>query len=187
MTEKEIVAGLQAEPNEEEERRLLEQLFDLLYPWVSQLCSLELVSVGGAEDCAQESLMEIARGLRSFRGDSSFKTWAYTVTKRRIYKFRSKRKRESEGQSQTYGVDEVLSDDSESLEETILKRERKKRLLDAIARLPEMQRHSVTLYYLEDKSLAMISEIIGAKEGTIKSHLSRARKTLRKVLGEEPE
>ena len=42
-----------------------------------------------------------------------------------------------------------------------------------------MPRTLVTLYHLEELSIGEIATITGMNEGTIKSHLSRARLTLR--------
>ena len=43
----------------------------------------------------------------------------------------------------------------------------------------------IHLYYYEDLSVAEIARIIGKSEGTVKSHLFRARNLLRERLREE--
>lgn len=58
-------------------------------------------------------------------------------------------------------------------------------LLWALVRsLPEQQRWAVALHYVEDRSVADVAEILGIAEGTVKTHLSRARATLARNLGE---
>lgn len=47
-----------------------------------------------------------------------------------------------------------------------------------VRKLPQKQAHSVALYYGCDLTLADVSAALGASEGTVKSHLHRARATL---------
>jgi DNA-directed RNA polymerase specialized sigma24 family protein len=58
-------------------------------------------------------------------------------------------------------------------------------VLDAVRRLPGMQRAAVTLFYFEDRSVAEIADLLGCAEPTARVHLHRARKRLAELLGEE--
>lgn len=58
-------------------------------------------------------------------------------------------------------------------------------VLDAVRRLPAMQRAAVTLFYYEDRSVAEIADLLGCAEPTARVHLHRARKRLAELLGEE--
>jgi RNA polymerase sigma factor (sigma-70 family) len=53
----------------------------------------------------------------------------------------------------------------------------------ALATLSDRQRSAVVLHYLADKPVAEIAEILGTTNGTVKVHLSRARRRLRDELG----
>ncbi|MDO8363535.1 MAG: sigma-70 family RNA polymerase sigma factor [Actinomycetota bacterium] len=53
----------------------------------------------------------------------------------------------------------------------------------AVRALPERQRAAVTLYYLDDQSVATVAAVLGVPEGTVKTSLFRARATLATVLG----
>ena len=55
-------------------------------------------------------------------------------------------------------------------------------LVEAIQELPANQRASVHLFYYEGYSTEEIASILGQRPGTIRSHLSRARETLRQKL-----
>jgi RNA polymerase sigma-70 factor (ECF subfamily) len=52
-----------------------------------------------------------------------------------------------------------------------------------VRRLPERQAQSVSLHYLEDRSVAEIAEVLGCAEGTVKVHLHRGRLALARALG----
>jgi RNA polymerase sigma-70 factor (ECF subfamily) len=58
-------------------------------------------------------------------------------------------------------------------------------VLDAVRRLPGMQRAAVTLFYFEDRTIAEIADLLGCAEPTARVHLHRARKRLAELLGEE--
>ena len=48
----------------------------------------------------------------------------------------------------------------------------------AIRALPDKQAQAIALTYVEDLPPARVAEILGCREGTVKSHLNRARQTL---------
>ena len=58
---------------------------------------------------------------------------------------------------------------------------------EAVFALPANQRAAVHLFYYEGYSTGEIAKILGQRPGTVRSHLSRARETLRRVLKGEVE
>ena len=58
-------------------------------------------------------------------------------------------------------------------------------VLAAVSQLPARQRMAVALYYLEDLAEEQVADALGCSIGTVKSQLSKARRTLGKVLSEE--
>lgn len=61
------------------------------------------------------------------------------------------------------------------------------RLWRLVRELPDQQRWAVALHYVEDRSVAEVAEVLGCSEGTVKTHLSRARATLARRLGDARE
>ena len=58
-------------------------------------------------------------------------------------------------------------------------------LLDAVKELPEAMRESIYLFYWEGYSTYQIAVLLGRRENTVRSDLSRARKRLKAILKEE--
>lgn len=52
----------------------------------------------------------------------------------------------------------------------------------AVLRLPDKMKVTVLLYYMEERSVEEIAEILRIPKGTVKSRLHQARKILRKEL-----
>lgn len=55
-------------------------------------------------------------------------------------------------------------------------------LLETVRTLPEKDRDAVYLYYYEEYSTAEIAKILGEREGTTRSRLSRARQKLKALM-----
>jgi RNA polymerase sigma factor (sigma-70 family) len=57
-------------------------------------------------------------------------------------------------------------------------------LTEILRSLPKNQRTAATLYYLIDLSVEDVAAVMGISEGTVNSHLHRARGALRKLVEE---
>lgn len=157
--------------------RLVERYGDLVYE-----CVLRIVrSPEVAEEVAQDAFVKAWRALPDFRGDSRFSTWLYTIaTRRALDVVRSQRRR---GEHETLVEPERLD---ATIDETPGPAGAEKRRLERVlADLDPLRRAVVTLYYLRDLSVAEISQSLDLPEGTVKTHLHRARKELRRAWDRE--
>jgi RNA polymerase sigma-70 factor (ECF subfamily) len=57
-------------------------------------------------------------------------------------------------------------------------------VVEAIRALPSRQQEAVALHYLLDMTVAETATAMGVDEGTVKTHLSRAREALARALAE---
>jgi len=55
----------------------------------------------------------------------------------------------------------------------------------AVRSLPRRQAQAVSLYYLEDRSIAEVAEILDMAQGTVKKHLHDGRRSLARLLKSE--
>lgn len=138
-----------------------------------------LRSAPDAEEVAQDAFVRAWRALPDFRGDAAFGSWLYRIVWRRAVDraavLRTRRTRETELSSAEHVAAAEAADRGVEADA-----ERWARLLDG---LTEPQRAVVTLYYYEDRSVKGIAEALNLPEGTVKTHLSRARAALRKARG----
>jgi RNA polymerase sigma factor (sigma-70 family) len=135
-----------------------------------------------ARDLCQETFLRVHRQLHQFRFECALSSWigriAYSIALRHLQRRRAA--------PLTYlddeGEGEALADDSFDLEAASGNEQLSARLREGVDALPPIPRTLVTLYHLQELPIAEIATITGMNEGTIKSHLSRARGSLRDWL-----
>ena len=142
--------------------------------------------VGEAEDVAQETFLRAYRSLARFRGESSFKTWLYTIatnTARSTLDRRSRRERVSrqslDDERLGLAADQV-PDGLSDAESTLVRRQA---IDQALAMLSDEFRVAVVLRDVEGLDYKEIARVTGAPVGTVESRIFRARQRLRMLLG----
>jgi len=127
---------------------------------------------GDVEDVVQEVFLAALRRHRTFRGQSSLKTWLIAIAIRRC---RSQRRR--------FWKSWLLPQREESpADESIQRDEVAEQVRIAVRKLGTKEREVVVLYYLEELSVAEVAKILGISEGAIDVRLHRARKKLKEML-----
>ena len=169
------------------QQRLADRLFDRVNATVSYLA-------GGdpdADDLVQLSLVEILRSAGSFRAEGNLKSWADRITVRTCMRFLKKRRwsRETLHTSQDAAVMESeiaigggLADGSESLEQQADRRQIHGRLAGQLQKLKPEWRVVVLLRWVHGYSIEEIAELTGARPNTVRGHLRRGKRQLRKLI-----
>ncbi|XHR96175.1 RNA polymerase sigma factor [Mucilaginibacter sp. UC70_90] len=132
------------------------------------------------EDLCQEIFMQVYDGLRRFDFRSRLSTWIARIAYLRAVNY-VKRHRQGHELPLPEKLSElsVLEDDPE---QALLQKELSAYIGLLIGRLPLPYQTAINLYYLQEFSLAEISQITGLREGTLKSHLSRACALLKEKI-----
>lgn len=86
----------------------LESLLRRYQGKIARWCLHALVDRDDAADCAQETLIRIARGMDRFRDESRFSTWAYVIARKTCATALARRQRSRDR--------ETLSDDLEQID-----------------------------------------------------------------------
>jgi RNA polymerase sigma-70 factor (ECF subfamily) len=163
-----------------ETERFLSQIFRFL------LASTRDVDL--AETLTQECFLKAHRNWRSFRGESSRKTWLVRIAINLLKDHWRNRRMQFWRTVRTNSVDldvasEWLSSGERSVEQQLLARERLRQVWAAVEGLSERQRTVLLLRYVEEQELSEIVAATGLNVGTVKAHLSRAVARVRSELG----
>lgn len=165
---------------------------ELVVRYREQVYRLCLRMSGNAEDAAdltQEAFVKVWKNLDSFQFDAAFSTWLYRLTSNCCLDFlRSRKRRPTVSLTmETEEEDEQtieLPDDRPTPEEAAILKEERENLRLAMQTIDPEQRQILTLRVVNDLSYTDIAQVLGIREGTVKSRLSRARESLRKKLTE---
>lgn len=134
-----------------------------------------------AEDIVQEAFVRVLRNLDRFDPRFRFSTWLFTIARRLYVNAIQKHKpaydtdtvnlRAGQG-AQPHGI----SARHETMDNV-------RELLDtALEELNEQQREIVLLFHQQHWQITEIAEHLDMPEGTVKSHLHRARKRMRAAI-----
>jgi RNA polymerase sigma-70 factor (ECF subfamily) len=132
-----------------------------------------------AEDLAQEVFVKLWQALPRYDGRAKLSTWIYAITRNAaISAMRARRPVLSMS-------DPAVQEAVEGLAAPVRPEAGDRALRRSIEALPERQRQAVTLYYLDERPVEEVAEMMGLPANTVKTHLHRARARLAAVLAAE--
>ena len=135
-----------------------------------------LGNLDDAHDAVQEAWIEIIRGLPGLRDDRAFAAWAYRIVTRRAARTISARVRDRRE------IDHAARPEDVSVPESGSMAADAHAVRQAIKALPPPQAAAISLFYLEDMSIAEVAIALDVPPGTIKTRLMHARAKLNKAL-----
>lgn len=137
------------------------------------------VSEEDAWDALQEVWYKVLRHFAGVRDPKALPHWLYTVARNTALS-RLRGERQAEPLDETV-IEEPVED---GLAE-VINRADAIDLRGALEKLGASHREAVTLFFLEEFSVAEIAEITGAPPGTVKSRLYHAKRELKRLLNSE--
>ena len=145
-----------------------------------------------AADLTQEVFVKVFRGMSSFHGESSLRTWIYRIALReasnqRRWWMRHKQQEvaidEEENERGTaVRLSDRLVDPGESPYDAAVREENRARVEAALQQVPEPFRTTLILRDIEGFVYEEVAEIQGVNLGTVKSRLVRGRAHLKALL-----
>ena len=147
-------------------------LYSLLYRMVS--------NHEDASDLLQKTMVQAFTGLGSFERRSSFKTWLYQIAinlAKNVYRDRSK--------VEHVPIDDVVIGRDPRTLDTLIQKENRLLLRQALEGLPEKQRMTVMLRVQESQKFEEIAEIMQCSLGTAKANYHHGVKKLKTIMGEK--
>jgi len=130
------------------------------------------------DELVQDTFVRAFGSLDGFRGESSFRTWLFTIERRLLMDRRRSEKRrpqsmeiaEEDAATEYDALDDMLADEAHT------------RVRDAIERLTPTQREVFVLRVTEGLSYKEIAEIAGTTEGAARVHYHNAMRAVKEFL-----
>ena len=140
----------------------VDEVIDKYSNMVYRLALAQMKNKQDAEDVFQEVFIRYISKLRTFESEEHRKAWLIRVTINRSRSLWAAWFRKTEPLDDSLVAETSVEDD----------------LSEYLALLPQKYRPVIHLFYYEDLSIKQISEILDAKESTVRTWLTRARSIL---------
>lgn len=140
-----------------------------------------------AQDITQEAFVEIINTLGKLSEPAAFVTWMKQITYHQCTRYFKKKKdilidEDEDGHT----VFDTLKEENIDFipDEALDKQDFKATVLSMLDGLSEEQRSATLLFYFDELSVKEIAKIQNVSEGTVKSRLNYARKTIKSAVNE---
>lgn len=164
------------------DRQALEALFDRHFDGVYRLALGILRDEDRAADAAQDTFVKAMGGLGAFRGDAPFRTWLFSIARNEARDAARRRDREVQGGEEWL---RTAPSRGPSPLEALEDGRRARKLREAVDRLPEKQRMTVSLRVYEGLPYREIAGIIGSSEGAARVNYYHGIQRLKEWLDDE--
>lgn len=135
-------------------------------------------AIAEVEELVQDTFVRAFGSLDGFRGDSSFRTWLFTIERRLLMdRRRSERRKpasveiaEAHSATEFHPLDELVANEAE------------RQVAEAVGRLTPTQREVFMLRVTEGLSYREIAEAVGSTEGAARVHYHNAMRAIKEYL-----
>jgi RNA polymerase sigma-70 factor (ECF subfamily) len=179
--EKELVKRARRDPE------VFGRLYDQYYPQIFNYVLRRVANIEIAQDITSEAFFKALKNLRQFHWRNvPFSSWLYRIATNQITDYFRK------GKQEMFSLEEIsdsITPSNPSIESEVLEAGEELRrhedfllLHENISKLPIKYQDVITLRFFESKQIKEIGEILGKREGTIKSLLHRGLKKMKKLM-----
>lgn len=149
---------------EQEYTRIVELYADMIF----RIAYQNLFHISDAQDVVQDVFLKLLQhGQQCFQDEEHLKAWLIRVTVNQCLDYRKS----------------FFRSHTVSLESFDVPYEPKEHaVLEELYKLPQDYRNILYLYYYEEYTIKEIAEILGKKQNTVNSKLTRGRKRLKKLM-----
>ena len=133
-----------------------------------------------AEEVVQDTFVRAFASLEQFRGDSSLRTWLFTIARRLVVdRRRAFRRRREVG-----NVEDVDAATEYTALDGLIASEAQRKVWGAVGKLSPTQREVFLLRVNEGLSYKEIADVAGTTEGAARVHYHNALRTVKENLNE---
>jgi RNA polymerase sigma-70 factor (ECF subfamily) len=133
---------------------------------------------GDVEEIVQDTFVRAFASLDSFRGESSLRTWLFTIARRLLLDRRRTERRRGE---QVQVQDSDVTTEFDPLD-SVVADETQRRMREAVERLTPTQKEVFTLRVSEGLSYKEIADAVGSTEGAARVHYHNAMRAIKEFL-----
>ena len=142
-----------------------------------------------ADEAVQDAFVKVFTHITSYREDLPFEVWFTRILVNGCLDMRKARARRLRWVLPMASPAEQPASEptapQQNPEQRLVSSERGKEIAAAVQQLPDRQRTVFTLCHLAEQSTAEVSQALGLSEATVRVHLFRAVRKLRKLLEHE--
>jgi RNA polymerase sigma-70 factor (ECF subfamily) len=183
ISDEELLQKYRAAANSSTKDSVLNQLFQRHHSRVAAWCYRLTGDVDASADLAQEIFLKVLQRLDSFRGESKFTTWLYTIARNHCM---DQLRARATAQEQTV---DAMPDQIEDrgLEEISMKMERQQseELVRKLMRetLDDIESRVLTLHYVHEMPLDSVTRLLRLTNSSgAKAHIVSARRKLARAF-----
>lgn len=161
------------------------ELYEIYYQRIFNLALKRTANVQLALDITSVTFLKALSQIKKYRWrDVPFGAWLYRIAGNEINDYYRKHNGRVTSIEQIAELADTndYTDEIDQAEEELSRHEEFLRLHEKIAELPEMYQEVITLKFFEKKKIREMVQILGKKEGTIKSLLHRGLERLREKM-----
>lgn len=143
-----------------------------------------------SKDCVQKAFLQVVKYIRTFRADSSLKTWLHRITVNcALMTLRNNKKTASLSLESTCHFYHLQDEQTEhnheatpTLEQYVETLELQKSIQALILLLPQNFSTLIQLRYIQELNTKETAAILALSEGAVKTQLHRARACLKRLI-----
>lgn len=159
-------------------------LYDQTHNYVYMQARTLLKNEADVHDLVQEVYINAYRSIASLQENQKIYAWLGGIAFRQATKILRKQKDIPIGEEDMPLEPMVAFDEDIQPEHALDKKESAQILQELLEGLPELQKAALLAYYYNEMSIGEIAQAFSCSEGTIKSRLNYARKSLKKAIQE---
>jgi RNA polymerase sigma-70 factor (ECF subfamily) len=183
ISDEELIQRYRADPSAPTAALILDQLFTRHHHRVAAWCYRMTRSVDASADLAQEIFLKVYQRLDSFRGDSKFSTWLYTIARNHCMdELRMKASAPDRGAEL---ADESIADlRTEDISDAMERREAEELVRRLIKEsLDDVETQVMTLHYVHELPLDAVTRLLRLEnQSGAKAYIVSARRKLARAL-----
>lgn len=132
------------------------------------------------DELVQDTFVRAFNSLDGFRGESSFRTWLFTIERRLLL---DRRRADKRRRDRTEIQEDDAATEYDALD-SVVADEMQQRLQEAVSRLSPTQREVFALRVGEGMSYKEIADAVGTTEGAARVHYHNAMRAVKEFLDE---